>query len=51
MSDKQFDQTRPTMNDVLRRMLASSPEPHKPPKAKRKPKPKPKPKTPKKKPA
>lgn len=49
MSDKQFDQTRPTMNDVLRRMLASSPEPHKPTKAKREPKPKPK--SPKKKPA
>lgn len=40
MSDKQSDRTRPTMNDVLRRMLELSPEPHKPKKAKRKPPPK-----------
>jgi len=36
-------------DDVLRRMLSTLPEPHKPKKAKAKPKPKPKP--PKKKPA
>jgi len=49
MSDKQSDHTKRAMNDVLRRMLSTPPEPHKPKKAKRKPAPKPR--QPKKKPA
>ena len=51
MSDKQSDRTRPTMNDVLRRMLESSPEPHKSKPEKTKPKAARKPKSPKTKPA